>query len=215
MSILKNLQLTYNQIASDHSSYHPRLWPGLKPFIQKIKPGQKVLDLGCGHGRILNYLPKQLNYTGIDFSKKWLSQARQSFPQHTFTQADLTQPQAWQSLGQFDAILTIAFIHHLPKKSQQLFVLKQARKHLKKDGFLVLSTWRLLRSKFILQHLNSLPLKIKHLNWRFLKIPYKDTSHSRFYTALDKKYLENLLTQAGFTVKTFKKTTDNLIFLCQ
>ncbi len=214
MSILKNLQLTYNHIASDHASYHPRLWPGLKPFIQKIQPDQKVLDLGCGHGRVLNYLPKQLNYTGIDFSKKWLNQARQSFPSHNFIQADLTKPQAWQDLDQFDAILTIAFIHHLPEKSQQLFVLKQAKKHLKKDGLLILTTWRLLRPKFAIQHLKSLPLKIKHLNLRFLKIPYKDTNHSRFYTALDKTCLQKLLKQAGFNIKSVKQTEDNLIFLC-
>lgn len=215
MSILKNLQLTYNQIAPNHASYHPRLWPGLKPFIKKVKSNHKVLDLGCGHGRILNYLPKQLNYTGIDFSDKWLNQARQSFPDQTFIQSDLTQPQAYKNLDKFNVILLIALIHHLPKKSQQLFVLKQAKKHLKKDGFIILSTWRLLRPKFALQHLKSLPLKIKHLNWRFLKIPYKNTQKSRFYTALDKKYLQKLLKQAGFTVKTFKKTTDNLIFLCQ
>lgn len=217
--ILKNLKDTYNQIASNHSHYYPTLWPGLKHHLKvhlsNLKANQKVLDLGCGHGRLLKNLPQDINYTGIDFSSAWLNKARQNFPRQNFIQADLTNPQTWQNLGKFDAILAIALIHHLPKKSQQLFILKQAKKHLNNNGFILLTTWNLCQPKFLTQHLKSLPLKLKHLNLRFLKIPYKNTNQKRFYTTLNPRYIKKLIHQAGLKINQQQKTSQNFIYICQ
>ncbi|MCW6038508.1 class I SAM-dependent methyltransferase [Spirulina subsalsa FACHB-351] len=44
-------------------------------FVKKYvaaKPGDKILDIGCGPGDIIPYLPRGVNYTGFDVSTKYI-----------------------------------------------------------------------------------------------------------------------------------------------
>jgi len=42
----------------------------------RIKPGQKVVDIGCGPGSILEYLPDDIRYVGFDISTEYIQHAR-------------------------------------------------------------------------------------------------------------------------------------------
>lgn len=42
----------------------------------KIKPGFMVLDVGCGYGNLLEYLPKNINYVGIDINQNYINYAK-------------------------------------------------------------------------------------------------------------------------------------------
>ena len=42
----------------------------LKQAAQFIKPRSRVLDLACNEGTLLDYLPSDVNYTGVDISEK-------------------------------------------------------------------------------------------------------------------------------------------------
>ena len=46
-----------------------------------IRPyeGMKILDIGCGTGFILDYLPKQIEYTGIDYSSEYIGHAQRHY----------------------------------------------------------------------------------------------------------------------------------------
>ena len=44
----------------------------------KAKPGEKVLDIGCGPGDILEYLP-DVKYTGFDLSPEYIEAAKKRF----------------------------------------------------------------------------------------------------------------------------------------
>ena len=44
----------------------------------RLQPGQRVLDLGCGPGDILAFLPA-VRYTGYDISEDYIARARQRF----------------------------------------------------------------------------------------------------------------------------------------
>jgi len=46
-----------------------------------IGAGSKVLDAGCGYGRMSEYFP---NYTGIDFSPDFIEKAKKNYPDKDF-----------------------------------------------------------------------------------------------------------------------------------
>lgn len=51
-----------------------------------IKPGDSVLDAGCGYGRLSVLFD---NYIGIDFSPDFIEEAKKLFPTKTFEVQDL------------------------------------------------------------------------------------------------------------------------------
>lgn len=58
----------------------------LSIFKKEIKPGDKVLDAGCGYGRLAPLFEK---YTGVDFAPAFIEEAERLFPEKRFMQADL------------------------------------------------------------------------------------------------------------------------------
>ncbi len=49
--------------------------------MAEIVDGQKVLDLGCGNGRLLNVLQnKNIDYIGVDNSENLLLNAQNAYP---------------------------------------------------------------------------------------------------------------------------------------
>lgn len=50
-------------------------------FHKYIKPGDFVLDAGCGFGRILPLLPSPIKYHGVDLSPDFIKYAREQFPE--------------------------------------------------------------------------------------------------------------------------------------
>jgi SAM-dependent methyltransferase len=58
----------------------------IKSFIKEIKPGEKVLDFGCGMGRILEYdLFLNADYYGVDISSEMIKKARQKWKNRPHT----------------------------------------------------------------------------------------------------------------------------------
>jgi cyclopropane fatty-acyl-phospholipid synthase-like methyltransferase len=48
--------------------------------MEYILPGQKVLDLGCGNGRLFKILKnKNVKYVGVDNSEKLLLEAQKQY----------------------------------------------------------------------------------------------------------------------------------------
>jgi SAM-dependent methyltransferase len=70
-----------------------------------IPPGQRVLDLGCGNGRLLAAL-KPSRGVGVDFSPAMIEQAKARHPHLEFHTGDVEDPAVLGQLrGPFDAIL--------------------------------------------------------------------------------------------------------------
>jgi len=62
-----------------------------KEYIKKyIKPQDKVLDAGCGYGRIANWFEDK-NYTGTDFVEEFIREARKRNPTKEFLLSDLSK----------------------------------------------------------------------------------------------------------------------------
>ncbi len=204
MSIKKELKKIYNTISQEFSSSRAFPWEELQLFIPYIKDNFKVLDLGCGNGRLIKILEEndcQIEYTGLDFSNKLIEQARESFPQYTFKVEDMNNIDYEEN--SFDMVFMIASFHHLETKEERLELLKKVNKILKPGGYLFMTNWNLFQKKYFKFLFKNI---FKKKSWNDFFIPWQTYSQKgerlwRFYHSFTKRELENLLKKANFKLK--------------
>jgi len=115
--------------------YHPRRLKRRASLVN-INEGA-ILDAGCGDGTIQKYLPKTLEYTGIDFDKNSLTFLWEGRASANRIVGQITQLPFRDNC--FDIVLNIEVIEHLLQEWQENLLLELYRT-LKKGGEIVLST---------------------------------------------------------------------------
>jgi SAM-dependent methyltransferase len=76
------------------------------------RPGDRVLEVGCGPGYLLEFLP-DTHYVGIDVSCTYIEHATRAFGDHgKFLVADATNLEADEH-EPFDLVTAIGLLHHL------------------------------------------------------------------------------------------------------
>jgi SAM-dependent methyltransferase len=77
----------------------------------RARPTDRVLDLGCGTGAVLELLPKGVSYVGVEIDPNYVARARgQLGDRGEFVCADLT---AYDPKREFDAVVAYGVMHHL------------------------------------------------------------------------------------------------------
>jgi 2-polyprenyl-3-methyl-5-hydroxy-6-metoxy-1,4-benzoquinol methylase len=105
---------TYDRIAEIYYTKHfnsETLRSQMDDFIERLKPGSRILDLGCGPGQCSKYFAERgFDVTGIDFSEKFLEIARENVPDVEFIQADILEHPFEQE--RYDAVWANAVLLH-------------------------------------------------------------------------------------------------------
>lgn len=215
--ILQKVVDDYDQIASEFDLSRHQHWKEFESFLAHIKKGDKILDLGCGNGRLYQYLAKQkkVDYIGVDNSKNLLSAAKKNNPKATFKEGNLLEiPLKNHSI---DVITCIAAFHHIPTNKLRQKALTEMQRVLKPNGKLILSVWNLFQPKYKKyiwkSRIKSLLTLGKH-EARGTLIPWAHSGIERYYYAFKAKELRNLLEKANFRVLT-EEHHNNLVFICQ
>lgn len=181
----------------------------MQPYFNIVKDKDKVLDLGCGNGRIIKGINKQIDYTGVDFSEGLVKIAEKEHSRAQFIVGDITCSKLWKKLKKYDVVFCIAVLHHIGDRKKQLFILRQVKAALKPNGRVVLSVWNLWQKQYLKRHLSIQSLKLKLKGWRYLWFPFQN-EYQRFCVAMGKRYLYSLFKEVGFEEVEIKKMGKNI-----
>ena len=146
----------YANFAQDFSETRPAERANVEPIMPYLADGVKVLDVGCGNGRIAGRLDREglrLEYVGIDVTSSLIEFARARRYQNLnaeFRRLDITSPEwakALRPCAPFDVALMLAVLHHLPGFELRRAVLRDLRTLLPPDGKLILSNWQFMQNE--------------------------------------------------------------------
>ena len=79
----------------------------------RARPGDRVLDIGCGPGHLLGYLPDGVDYVGWEPNPRYVEHARRSFGRRGSLHLGLFTQEAARGLAPFDIVIVSAVLHHL------------------------------------------------------------------------------------------------------
>lgn len=99
--------------------------------------GTTILDVGCGTGSLLAFLPPGVRYTGFDLNPAYIDAARQRFGDRgRFFLARVGEEPPELEASRFDRIVAVALLHHLTDAEAD-HLLRTARRLLAPGGAFV------------------------------------------------------------------------------
>ncbi|MEA3398800.1 MAG: class I SAM-dependent methyltransferase, partial [Patescibacteria group bacterium] len=149
--LLAVVKRNYDEIADQYNETRKKhlqpLWNNLIKIAKEVKEGDKVLDVGCGNGRLLEaFLGRGISYLGIDKNEKLLSSAKKNYPDRVFSVGNIL------TLGEipqinFDHVFSIAVMHHLPGKDLRVQAVKQMKNKINNNGRIIITVWNIWGQK--------------------------------------------------------------------
>lgn len=78
----------------------------------KPRPGERLLDVGCGYGDLSNHLP-DVKYVGVDLNERFIDFANRHQSKYGEFVLGNVNGLSIETLGRFDAAVAIGVLHHL------------------------------------------------------------------------------------------------------
>lgn len=139
----------YEQLAAPFSASRAAPQPGYERVLGYLPPPPvRVLDVGCGNGRFALFLLDQgvpFDYTGVDFSQPLIDLVG-GFSGRLLRR-DLSRARALDGLGEFDVIVCLSTLQHIPGRDNRARLLGEMGSHLAGGGRIILANWQFLRSE--------------------------------------------------------------------
>jgi 2-polyprenyl-3-methyl-5-hydroxy-6-metoxy-1,4-benzoquinol methylase len=123
-----------------YESYHVIIGARYRSRVlvnEYIRPklGDRILDIGCGPGNMVPYLP-ECSYLGFDMNPTYIETARRRYGQRGEFRCERVSHNSVQQFGEFDVVLALGLLHHLDDaEARDLF--KLGSRALKPGGRMV------------------------------------------------------------------------------
>lgn len=194
---------------------HPLNFHKLGELIHK---DARILDYGCGYGRVSNILYEHgyTNITGIDFSESMIAKARNLYPDLNLKFNLLKSLPLVFADEEFDAVILFTVLTCIPDNQNQIKLIQEIQRVLKKQGLLYISDlclqndarnlerYKKYQEKYgvygtfelsdgaVLRHhdkswIDSLTSKFTHVSWNEFNIMTMNNNHARAFQLFARK----------------------------
>jgi len=205
--LLERIRQDYDAIAERFDKTQDYLPPDFSILQDYIDAKDRILDLGCGNGRLKEIVGDKADYYGVDVSGSLIRIAKAKYPDGKFF---VSRPLSLPFEDNFfDKVFCLAVFHHIPSLALRKEFLREVRRVLKSVGQMVLTVWDLNDSKKARRLL---------LKYAFLKIigktkfdfkdifyPWKNSAGkvmaNRYIHIFSEKELGKIVESAGFAIK--------------
>ena len=202
--IISGIESGYDLVAEKFSGTRAYMWRDLEFVKNMVKPGDRVLDFGCGNGRLAGFLGGEYkHYVGVDISKNLIDIAKQRYHSENISFVKLSSD--FSSLpfkdNQFDIIFSIAVFHHFPSGKYTSEVFSELHRVLKPDGKIVIAVWNLWRKQYLKYH------KKEKDEWIDAAIPFRsnEKTFQRYHHPFTVRELKIFFGGSGFKIISCKK----------
>ena len=226
--ILRETEEGYDRMADKFSHTRKKFWGELAFIRDYLSEGDRMLDYGCGNGRLWEILPDyKINYTGVDVSEKLIGLAKEKYPQHSESFFKIS------SLGSlafpdnfFNCVISVAVFHHFPKEYAR-DVAQELKKILKPKGVAIITVWDLWQKKRRRNLFNFFALgqkifqtgEYRGLGFFDVLIPFQNNQgevFKRYHRVYTKRSLAKLFLSVGFEVeKCFLAGGKNIVLIAR
>jgi len=217
-TIKESLAHFYSTHANDFSRTRKKHRPEIDSIINYIntlpQKSIRLLELGCGDGRLLSYIEKncnkQIHYTGIDIADWLINIAKKNHKNWTFICSDMTTYIDKQKQEKYDCIISIAAFQHIPTIQERQYLIKLIYRSLKYYGIYAMTNWS-RSQRFIQKYRKQITKSLVHSafthnkKWNDISIPRKGKKETqyRYYHIFTKSEIEFLVQDAGFLIQDF------------
>jgi len=212
--ILHDTERGYDLISEKFSQTRKHFWRGLEFLKDHTHKGNRVLDFGCGNGRLLELIgdAADIEYYGTDVSEKLIeiAEGKHSNNNIHFLKTDPIQSTLPFETGFFNTVYSIAVFHHLPSQKYRREVANELFRVTKKDGRVVVTVWNLWQRKYFKNIVKNWQDKIlgkSELDWNDCMISFTNNQglkFERYHHAFTKREIKNLFQCAGFGTEKCK-----------
>lgn len=203
----------YSRFSADFSDSRSGERFNLEPFRKFLANDIRLLDAGCGNGRLAETLERArlaLDYVGIDSSAELVAIAQRRTLKNVRAQfriVDVTTPRwskALRDVSPFDVIVSLAVLHHIPSFALRANVLRELRALLKPRGIFIMSNWQFLNSERLRRKIvdwNTLLTDNRKLETGDYLLDWKRGGTGyRYVHFVDENQVEQLANASGFQV---------------
>jgi len=221
-NLLALVKSNYEEIADQFNQTRKKyLWPELIELTKEIKTGDKILDVGCGNGRLLEaFRFKKIDYLGVDASENLINHAKSLHPDNKFIVGDILDLGRIPEIN-FNYVFSIALFHHLPGNDLRIAALRQLKNKISENGKIIIVVWNLWsQPKFRKLILKFSLLKLIKKNLSAIRMDFGDilfdwknpdgeAMSRRYYHAFTKRGLKKIIKKAGLKIEKIYKDKYN------
>jgi len=190
----------YNEIASHFDKTRAYRWSWITTFLEKTESNSKIVDIGCGSGRNMDYPDRQ--FTGVDSSLSFVEICRKKgLEAHTMDMCKMPFKD-----NAFDYSISIASFHHLATEERRIQALKEMKRITKKD--ILLSVWSMRQP---------LKTRVTFDSYGDTMVPWvnMDKKYNRYYYLFRLQEIMELFDKCDLKIKSHIWDCGNEVFVLE